>query len=72
MEFLRQKKFDNYTRAQVQERIKELNNDADSHGVKRFKTSSGTWKSVRVWWVPEFASEVVAPDVEVESTEVPF
>ena len=25
MEFMRQKKFDNYTRAQVQERLKEIN-----------------------------------------------
>jgi hypothetical protein len=72
MEFLRQKKFDSYTRAQIQERIKEMNDGTDSHGVKRFKTSAGKWKSVRVWWVPEFAAEVSTPDIPVASTEVPF
>jgi len=72
MEFLRQKKFDSYTRAQIQERIKEMNDGTDSHGVKRFKTSGGKWKSVRVWWVPEFAAEVSTPDIAVASTEVPF
>jgi len=72
MEFLRQKKFDSYTRAQIQERIKEMNEGDDSHGVKRFKTSSGKWKSVRVWWVPEFAAEVETPDVVIQKSEVPF
>ena len=69
---MRQKKFDSYTRAQIQERIKEMNDGTDSHGVKRFKTSSGKWKSVRVWWVPEFAAEVSTPDIPVATTEVPF
>ena len=72
MEFMRQKKFDSYTRAQVQERVKEMNEGSEAHGVKRFKTSSGKWKSVRVWWVPEFAAEVVTPEVKIEASEVPF
>ena len=71
MEFMRQKKFDSYTRAQVQERIKETNN-GDSSSVKKFKTSSGTWKSVRVWSIPEFSSEVDIDNIVVESEEAPF
>jgi hypothetical protein len=71
MEYMRQKKFDSYTRAQVQERLKELNN-GDSSSVKTFKTSSGKWKSVRVWWIPEFASEVEVTNIKIESGEVPF
>ena len=71
MEFMRQKKFDSYTRAQVQERVKEMN-DGDSSGSKKFKTSNGKWKSVRVWWIPEFGSEVEIDPIEIESGEVPF
>ena len=71
MEYMRQKKFDSYTRAQVQERLKEINNE-DSSIVKKFKTSAGKWKSVRVWWIPEFASEVEVNDLIVEQEEVPF
>ena len=71
MEFMRQKKFDSYTRAQVQERIKETNN-GDSSSIRNFRTSSGTWKSVRVWSIPEFSSEVEIGNIVVESEEVPF
>ena len=71
MEFMRQKKFDSYTRAQVQERIKETNN-GDSSSIKSFKTSSGTWKSIRVWSIPEFSSEIEIDNIVVESEEAPF
>ena len=71
MEFMRQKKFDSYTRAQVQERLKEINNE-ESSIVKKFKTSAGKWKSVRVWWIPEFVSEVEIADVNIEIEEAPF
>jgi len=72
MQFLKGKRFDDYSRAQVQERIKELNKDQEANGLKKFKTSKGEWKPVRVWWVPEFKHEVAIPDVEIEKTEVPF
>ena len=71
MEFMRQKKFDNYTRAQVQERLKEINN-GDSSSIKNFKTSTGAWKSVRVWNIPEFTSEIEVEPVKIESGEAPF
>jgi hypothetical protein len=71
MEYMRQKKFDSYTRAQVQERLKEIN-DGDSSNLKNFKTSSGKWKAVRVWWIPEIASEVEMSTLTIEQEEVPF
>jgi len=72
MNYLRNKRFDEYTRAQIQERIKEVNGGEESHGVKNFKTVRGEWKAARVWWVPEFVGEVEIPDVYVETSEVPF
>ena len=71
MEFLRNRKFDNYTRAQVQERLKEVNN-GDSSVVKKFQTSQGKWKTVRVWWIPEFGAEVELKPITIEEEEVPF
>ena len=71
MEFLRNRKFDNYTRAQVQERLKEINN-GDSSLVKKFQNSQGKWKSVRVWWIPEFGGEVELKPITIEEEEVPF
>ena len=72
MNYLRNKRFDEYTRAQIQERIKEINAGEECHGTKRFKTVRGEWKTIRVWWVPELNTEVNIPDVYVESSEVPF
>ena len=71
MEFMRQKKFDVYTRAQVQERLKEINN-GDSSVVKRFKTSTGNSKTIRVWSIPEFASEIEIESIKIEASEAPF
>ena len=50
---------------------KKINNE-ESSIVKKFKTSAGKWKTVRVWWIPEFASEVEVNDIIVEQEEVPF
>jgi hypothetical protein len=69
--FLRGQKFDSYSRGQIQERLKELNGSNVANGKKRFETTSGTRKEMRVWWVPSFSSEVRVPGIEIES-EVPF
>ena len=71
MEFLRNRKFDNYTRAQVQERLKEVNN-GDSSVVKKFQTSQGKWKNIRVWWIPEFGADVELKPITIDEEEVPF
>ena len=71
MKFLKNQKFDSYSRGQIQERLKELNDDSTANGVKRFPTTVGDSKQIRVWWVPAFNAEVPVPSIEVES-EVPF
>ena len=72
MQFLRAKKFDSYSRGQIQERLKELNNNQTANGAKNFKNTKGEWKSMRVWWIPEFDSEVQVPSIKIEEEEVPF
>ena len=69
--FLRGQKFDSYSRGQIQERLKELNGSNVANGQKRFDTTAGGTKPLRVWWVPSFSSEVQVPGIEIES-EVPF
>ena len=69
--FLRGQKFDSYSRGQIQERLKELNGSNVANGHKRFDTTAGQQKQMRVWWVPSFSSEVQVPGIEIES-EVPF
>jgi hypothetical protein len=71
IKFLRNQKFDSYSRGQIQERLKELNDNGTANGQKSFKTTKGDWKNARVWWVPSFNTEVQVPSIELES-EVPF
>ena len=49
-----------------------MNGGQEANGGKNFRTSKGEWKTIRVWWIPEFTQEVDVPDVEIEKTEVPF
>lgn len=72
IKYLRNNRFENYSRGQVQERLKELNADGNASGQKNFKGSDGKWKNIRVWHVPAFSSEVEIPDVEIHEEEVPF
>lgn len=72
IKFLRNAKFDTYSRGQIQERLKEMNPDAKASGFKKFKDSKGQWKNIRVWHVPEFKGQVDVPDVHIEDNEVPF
>lgn len=72
IKYLRNHKFDSYSRGQIQERLKELNDDGTANGHKRFKTTKGDSKQLRVWWVPCFGAEVQAPRIDVGENEVPF
>mgnify|MGYP001095735184 FL=1 len=72
MKFLRNQRFDSYSRGQIQERLKELNGDGLANGLKRFKTTKGDSKPLRVWWVPAFNREVQVPRINVEGDGVPF
>lgn len=72
IKYLRNHRFDSYSRGQIQERLKEMNPDGKANGFKKFKDSKGEWKNIRVWHVPEFTSQVEVPSVEVKEAEVPF
>ena len=72
MKYLRNNKFDTYSRGQIQERLKEMNSGGSANGHKRFKTTKGESKQLRVWWVPAFNTEVQVPSIEVQDSEVPF
>lgn len=70
-DFLYNRGFNKLSRPQIQERLKELNNGEECHGVFRYKDDSNRWHSARVWWVPEFQEqEVELP--EGNTYETPF
>jgi len=71
VEFLKQKNFTHYSKGQIQERIKEINLGDKCSDAKSFKTTTGGWKTIRVWWVPDMKEHVEIPDVVIEE-EVPF
>ena len=74
-EFLRQRNFTLFNRPQIQQRLKELNNNESCHGIYKVKAESGKWKNIRVWWVPEFQStEVEIPPLKEKEydDDVPF
>ena len=71
LKFLRNQKFDSYSRGQIQERLKELNDNGTANGKKYFDTTKGQQKQLRVWWVPAFNAEVQVPSIQLDS-EVPF
>lgn len=72
MKYLRNQRFDNYSRGQIQERLKELNNGNAANGKKYFQTTKNETKQLRVWWVPAFNREVQVPRIEVQGDGVPF
>jgi len=72
MKFLRNNKFETYSRGQIQERLKEINSGSPANGRKRFVTTKGDTHPLRVWWVPAFNREVQVPSIEVQDSEVPF
>ena len=72
-EFLKRHNFTSYTRGQVTERLKELNNGDASNKEYRFKDNKDSWKKVRVWFIPEIdKGEVDLPEVTFEEQDVPF
>ena len=72
MKYLRNNKFETYSRGQIQERLKELNSGGAANGKRRFNTTKGESKQLRVWWVPAFNSEVLVSAIKVQGDEVPF
>ena len=73
MEFLNNRKFTNFTRAQVQEQLKKFNSEQDCSGHKSIRKESGDRTTIRVWWVPEFKEEEVKLETEeISHDEIPF
>ena len=70
-EFLKRKGFTNYSRGQITERLKELNNGAESDKQYRLKDNKGKWRTVRVWFVPEMEELDVDLKKPSFSEEVP-
>ena len=70
MEFLRQRNFASFTRAQIQERLKTLNDGSECNGHKILRKPDGGRTTLRVWWVPAF--DGVEEQVEAEDNDIPF
>jgi hypothetical protein len=70
MEFLRQRNFGSFTRAQIQERLKKLNDDTDCNGHKSIRKPDGSRSTIRVWWIPAY--EGVEQKTEVAENDIPF
>jgi len=72
-EFLKRNGFTHYTRGQITERLKEMNDGIEADKTYRFKDNQDKWKSVRVWFVPEMnRGEVDLPEVTFEVEDPPF
>ena len=72
-EFLKRNNFLHYTRGQITERIKEMNNGEDADKEYRFKDDQENWRKVRVWFVPEVnKGEVELESANFKDEEVPF
>ena len=70
-EFLRQRGFTQFTRVQIQERLKELGGGNDRYNLK--DDDSGSGSQIRVWFVPEFDNEEIELVTEgKEDDDVPF
>jgi len=71
-QFLKNRGFKEYTRAEIQEQLKQLNNGGPYHGTQNVRNTEGKRSSLRVWWVPEFEDTEIQLDVEEHSYDVPF
>lgn len=71
-EFLRQKNFTQYNRAEIQEQLKRLNNNQECHGKKNIYKPDGSRTTVRVWWIPEFEEDEIELDVKEIDNDIPF
>jgi len=72
MDYLTARRFKAFTRAQVQEILKDMNDGQKCHGHKNINKADGSRTTVRVWWVPAFENmEVNLPVKEIDN-DIPF
>jgi hypothetical protein len=72
MEFLTNRRFNSFTRAQVGDQLKKLNGNRECHGHKSITKEDGTRTTTRVWWVPSFENEEVFLPVKEIKNDIPF
>jgi len=72
MEFLHNRRFKAFTRAQIQEILKQLNGNKECHGHKAINKADGSRSTIRVWWVPAFENIDVSLPVEEINNDIPF
>jgi len=72
MQFLKNRGFTSYTRAQVQEQLRKINNTEKCEGHQWIKRQNGKASTIRVWWVPAFEMEEVELGTKEISDDVPF
>ena len=72
-EFLKRHNFTTYTRGQITERLKEMNNGGEADKQYRFKDNKKKGQTVRVWFIPEIKKgDVEFPKVTIDDEEPPF
>ena len=52
-EFLKQRGFTKLSRPQMQERLKQINDNEDCNTIYKYKNDVGKWLNTRVWWIRE-------------------
>jgi hypothetical protein len=56
----------------VQQILKSLNGGNDCDGHKSIKKVDGSWTTIRIWWVPQFAAEEISMPAKEVNSDVPF
>lgn len=69
---LKNRGFTSYTRAQIQDGIKQLNDNQECHGHQNIRREDGTRSTLRVWWVPAFDDTEIDTTGKEESYDIPF
>ena len=72
-DFLKRHNFTHYTRGQITERLKEMNDGGKAMHQYNYRDDRGEWRNVRVWGIPEvIKGEVELPATEVIEEDTPF
>jgi hypothetical protein len=73
MEFLKNRRFDHYSGVQIQEQLRQINNDDKCNGHHAIKKRDDSRSTIRVWWVPQFEeTEVKLDPEEFQENDIPF
>ena len=72
-DFLKRHNFTYYTRGQLTERLKEMNDGGRAMHQYHYRDDRGERRNVRVWGIPEVTKgDVDLPEVEMVHKEMPF